>query len=647
MSFIQTMKAEITTLKFSSEDEAKIIFEQANYSAIKLINQFSENSRYKKKGSQKSSSRRRKSKQLIDDGINQYNLGNAYSAIINHILAITTDPENQDAKRNLCILLKRIGNTNEAELLIRDYLEKVPNSADGWNTLGTILIEQSRLEESSEAYRKAISLDPENSAPHSNLASIFHISGLIDPAFIYSSKAVSLNPDTPEFWLEHLTQSRRVCDFDRQRKINWWKVALKSDFSAIGQAFLQLLVGVDSDLEQKEMKKLQKHWASIAENRAIITNTLNTSTNLRKDSKINIGLISSDFKDHSVARFIWPLFKHINKERYALHCYSGENVNDRWQQRFIENSTKFRDMSKKNDKDYILQIQQDDIDILFDLTGFTKGSKTNLFANRICKFQASWLGYPGSTGLRAMDFIFVDKYLKPDSDDLITESTLETRGSSVCFAGMEEVKVSDSLPEDIRGFITFGSLNNPYKFTEIMISNWAAIMKAVPKSRFLFVRREFQSYYLRQNIEKAFEKHGIKKSRLYFYNNREANRHYLDCYNEIDITLDTYPVTGGTTTVDSLWMGVPVVAKRGKNIHQRVSSAILSHAGRSAWISNTDEDYIKIAIKLAGDHDNRLENKRKLRQEIKTSDLCDEEKFVQDFCTAIDETISSAQPHSR
>ena len=151
--------------------------------------------------------------------------------------------------------------------------------------------------------------------------------------------------------------------------------------------------------------------------------------------------------------------------------------------------------------------------------------------------------------------------------------------------------------------------------TRKTIQRWASVLSELPNSHFLFVRREFESYILRQNIINEFEQEGIDRERIHFYNNRKENRHYLDCYNEIDITLDTFPVTGGTTTTDALWMGVPVVGLQGPNIHQRVCSAILHHAGHPEWIAQTNEEFKP--PHSAKDQALRINLRQSLRDEIK------------------------------
>ncbi|MGB7565740.1 MAG: hypothetical protein WBM08_13455, partial [Prochlorococcaceae cyanobacterium] len=280
-------------------------------------------------------------------------------------------------------------------------------------------------------------------------------------------------------------------------------------------------------------------------------------------------------------------------------------------------------------------IQSDGVHVLFDLTGFTQSSRTACFAWRPAQVQVSWLGFPGSTGLPQMDHLLLDRYLSPADPALISETPLVSAGSSVCFGAMAELPITPVLPEMQRGFFTFGSLNNPYKFTRSTIARWARVLAALPESRFLFVRREFDSFYLRQHLVAEFGRYGIASGRLAFFNNREIRRHYLDCYNEIDLSLDTFPVTGGTTTIDALWMGVPVVALEGPNVHQRVCSAILQHAGHGEWIARDDDQFQEIALGLAADRELRAWLRQNLRAELRASPLCDTQRFVADFAAAI------------
>jgi predicted O-linked N-acetylglucosamine transferase (SPINDLY family) len=215
-----------------------------------------------------------------------------------------------------------------------------------------------------------------------------------------------------------------------------------------------------------------------------------------------------------------------------------------------------------------------------------------------------------------MDYLFLDRHLVPADPSLIREQPLISPGTTVCFSQIDEVPITPDIPELVRGHLTVGTLNNSYKLTRSTIARWARVLQALPTAQFLFVRREFQSYWLRDNVLNEFSRNGIARERIHFFNNRLAGRHYLDCYNEIDFTLDTFPVTGGTTTTDALWMGVPVVALQGENVHQRVCSAILHHAGHPEWIATNDDQFMQIALDLAADQPRRIQLRQALREEL-------------------------------
>ena len=199
----------------------------------------------------------------------------------------------------------------------------------------------------------------------------------------------------------------------------------------------------------------------------------------------------------------------------------------------------------------------------------------------------------------------------------------------------QRLNITRSLPCQERGYITFGTLNNPYKFGEETFDCWGRILAEIRESKLLFVRREFQSWLLRKNVLEALMSRGIGADRVLFFNNRIAGRHYLDCYNEIDISLDTFPVTGGTTTIDSLWMGCPVVALEGSYMHQRISSSILRNAGLHELVAVDVEDYVDMNVRIARDTC-KLEGYRKsLRERLQTSPLCDGQKFTESFAACL------------
>lgn len=564
------------------------------------------------------------------------------SSAILHCEFLSFEPHHRDALRNACIVFRRIGEIGLSLEIIKDYIKKYPDCASGLNTYGTILNEIGKSDKALAIYTKAIQLDPKSAQLHSNIAGIYHLMGNIDDAYAHSCQATNLMPDSESILMDHLIFARRACALEDIRKVNWNKLLTKLPSTIIRNIFLQSLVGCESKAETKKQLELLRHWSNgltrKPQEKLDICQTGPTSGRIRK----RVGILSGDFKKHSVARFLMPLFKNACKFDIELYSYKTSSEEDKVTQQFRNLSAKFTDVSQINATSLSSMIRKDRLDILIDITGFTRGSRTGDLANRCAPIQASWLGYPGSTGLPEMDYLFLDKYSSPTDQSLISEQVLLTNGCWICTDPLEEIQITKDLPLQKRGYITFGSLNNPYKLTRDTLRRWAQTMAGVENSRLLLIRREYSSYYLRINIIAIFESFGIAGNRINFMDNQKANRHYLDCYNEIDITLDTYPVTGGTTTLDSIWMGVPVVTLEGDSVHQRVSSAILKHAGHSEMVATSGSEFVALGKELALNPIYLKKMRNSLRDETKNSLLLDGESFTREFKAAIDAAVKSS-----
>ena len=551
-----------------------------------------------------------------------------------HCQLLALAPQHANGLRNFSIVLRRLQAFSAAEYFIRRYVQILPSCPHGQNTYGTILADQGRHDEAIEAFKKALSFAPDYPEAHSNLANEYHLQALIDLAFIHSSLALEKCPGNAGILLDHLTHLRRVCSFTRLEQVNWWKLLRSIPPSSISSSFLQLLVLAEADNDQHDLLDAIMRWGNYQT--SLVDQQVSMQLPSSRTLPLRLGFLSADFRDHSVARFIWPIFEHIDRKSFELFGYSTYRVSDQWRHRFDQCATVMRDVGALSPQELSKCIRDDQVHILFDLTGFTKGSRTGSFAWRAAPVQVGWLGFPGTSGLEQMDYLFLDRYLAPKNPNLIREKLLISRGTTVCFSQIDEVPIAQDVPELVRGHLTLGTLNNPYKYTRSTIKCWARVLQALPTAHFLFVRREFQSYWLRENLINEFAAYGIDRTRIHFFNNRLAGRHYLDCYNEIDFTLDSFPVTGGTTTTDALWMGVPVVCLEGPNVHQRVCSAILHHAGHPEWIARSHDEFLQIALDLAADQPRRLTLRQSLREELKASLLCDTRQFALDFAATMD-----------
>lgn len=234
-----------------------------------------------------------------------------------------------------------------------------------------------------------------------------------------------------------------------------------------------------------------------------------------------------------------------------------------------------------------------------------------------------------------MDFILVDEYLNNITlRDICSEIPIIKAGPFLCLDQLSESKINPQTPEERNGYITFGTLNNPRKYTASAIKVWAEILLKLKNSKLLINRSELESETMRANLIAEFSKNGIQADQLVL-NAATNGSNFLDAYNNIDIALDTFPYTGTTTTIDTLWMGVPVITLSGTAIHQRASSSILHHCGLSDWICNTKDEYIEKAIRLTKDLKSRQQRRLDLRQSLAKSVLFNPKKFSEDFAEAL------------
>ena len=350
--------------------------------------------------------------------------------------------------------------------------------------------------------------------------------------------------------------------------------------------------------------------------------------------------MSSDLREHPVTFFAWPLFEYADRERFEIFCYSfNTGKADRVQQLVASKVDTFRLNPYIGDRDAAQMIADDDLDILFELGGSTHMNKLEVMAWKPAPLTASWLGYPHSSGLNTIDYLLVDPFLNPPDPALLIEKPLVMPRTWIAMGEMafpDRHKIEQIAPVGRNGFVTFGTANNPYKYNAAMLRTWAQVMIQVPNSRFLFVRPEGGSEIFMNNIRARFEAEGVAGKRIEF---RAVRGAHMQHYNDIDIALDTFPQTGGTTTCEAGWMGVPTVTLAGEALFERLSYSILQNVGLGDLCTTTREAYIDTAVALAADK-NRLQALRnELRGQFKMSPLGQTRQFSQDFYDLVATTV--------
>lgn len=358
-------------------------------------------------------------------------------------------------------------------------------------------------------------------------------------------------------------------------------------------------------------------------------------------SRVRIGVVSGDFYSHVVSHFANGLFKFHDRSRFELFAYANvpEKKRDPITKAYQATAEHFMFVDKMNPRELAEQIQSDGIHILLDLSGFTEGNLFEMLIYKPAPVIATWLGYPATTGCKEIDYVISDRWAdSPEHDELFVEKALPLEDSIYVVGEYPNAPAVVDPPMLKNGYITFGSLMNPYKMNPDLIKAWSEIMNRVPTARMKLIHPRLIGV-AKNNLEAEFKRQGFPMERLEFISKRHKNKgHHLWYYNDLDVTLDTFPQTGGTTTFESLVMNVPVVTKVGKVLLERLSNSIIHNSGISTpelLTASTDQEYIDKAVALAENPETLLQIRAELRSRINASNLFSPRKHTRQLEEAL------------
>jgi predicted O-linked N-acetylglucosamine transferase (SPINDLY family) len=358
---------------------------------------------------------------------------------------------------------------------------------------------------------------------------------------------------------------------------------------------------------------------------------------------LRIGYISPDLREHSVAYFFEPLLAARESGGLTHHCYFTSRRADRVTAHLRSRADSWTDAATLSNADLIAKIRHDQIDILFDLGGYSAGSRPEVFAARAAPIQINFIGWAQSTGIPAMDYRLVDALTDPaGTDKHTTEQLLRLDPCFLCYKPPAAAPLPRSAPTQHSALSTqhsptaFASFNAITKIGPAVLDAWAAILTRVPDSTLLLKAWGLEDPACGQRIAADLASRGINPVRIQTRGKTADNSSHLALYNEIDIALDTFPYNGTTTTCESLWMGVPVIGLAGDSHLSRVGLSLLTCIGLPELVAPTVDDYIHLAANLAKDPARLAAiNGDPLRNRLRASPLCDQASFASRFATAM------------
>jgi protein O-GlcNAc transferase len=537
-----------------------------------------------------------------------HSTGKSSEALLPMMMAVILAPDDAEAHNNLGEYFKDVGRFEEAEAICRRAIQIDPEFAEGHNNLANILIKLKRLDEAVVISQRALELKPHNANMHSTLGLILmnmERLGEAETSFVKALKydpnhymalnnvgMVSANLGRPN---EDCFKKALAISPDKAAAHTNWLFYLSLSSTVTASALFTEHLRFAQQFETPLMAYWQVHGNDRDPNRCL-----------------QVGFVSGDFYDHAVATFIEPLLMFLSKvSSLTLHAYANHPIDDEVSKRLKGYFSHWTPVIGLNDDELAAKIRADSIDILLDLSGHTAYNRLLTFARKPAPIQASWMGYPGTTGLQAMDYYLADQFFLPQEPfkDQFTEKLVYLPASAP-FMPYEAAPDVNELPALTKGYITFGSFNRLNKLSPAVIAVWAKLMLALPTSRLILAALPESGY---DTVIAWFAEQGIDQERLSFYPRRNMAI-YMTLHHQVDICLDTFPYNGGTTTCHALWMGVPTLTLAGQTPAGRSGATLLSHVGLESLIAENTDDFVNKGLSLAND----LEQLDQIRMGLRT-----------------------------
>jgi predicted O-linked N-acetylglucosamine transferase (SPINDLY family) len=506
--------------------------------------------------------------------------------------AVKADSRHLEGHINLAMAVGELGDTRQAEELMRHMVEVYPEDTLVRAKLGLTLMWRRKLVEAVPLLREAVAAEPNDPSHLVHLASALQGPGLQREANELFRRAVALDP---------------------------------TDLTAHSNLLLGLAYA-----DGVTMEELHAAAVHVSQQPAAQPPKPKAPVNPAPDPerKLRIGYVSPDLHKHSVAYFFAAVAEHYDRSAFEVFCYFNHVAEDEVSARLRAQVDHWTNVYGTTEEQLAEQVRADGIDILVDVAGHTAHHRLPAFAMQPAPVQMTWLGFPGTVGIPAIAYRVTDwKVDPPGYERYNTETPLRLPGSYFCYRPGPSPEVGP-LPALAAGSITFGSFNNLSKVSTTAVELWAAVLKAVPGSRLLLKTTALAEPEARAQLVGVLASLGVDETRVELLGWADRIESHLDIYNRVDIALDTLPYNGATTTCEALWMGVPVVSLAGETHASRMGLSILSAAGLPDLVADSPEAYVRRAAELASDLPRLAALRAGLREQLSQSALMDEPRYT-------------------
>jgi predicted O-linked N-acetylglucosamine transferase (SPINDLY family) len=597
------------------------------------------------------------------------------NAITNFKKVIEIRPELYQSYYNIAYAYVRLFLFDEALIYIKKYFEYDLKNCDAYNILGIIFLEKNMLDEAIDNFNRCIELRIDFVKAYNSLGLAFLKKKDFQKSIFFFETGIKFDPN---FNILYFNLAKSYAENNKyMQAIKNIKIFLEKEPHHLkGLLFLgnclvntgKILEGVEilksnilliTDIEfKKHIYKLLLFYSQYLEvfNFDEYYENISNLTNLfskypyknfvfgkiaLNERLIKVGFVSADFNNHAVANQILDVFRYLsNDSNFELYIYYNSEVDDHITEKFKKYVKNWRSVFKIDNYNLIKIIRSDKIDILIDLSGYSKADRMEVFFNRAAPIQISWLGYLCSTGLKEIDYVFGDNNVitKKEETQFVEKIYKLNNTWAVLSEPDIEISVSKNLPYLKNKYITFGSFNNILKVNSKVIQTWSKILCSILDAKLILIDKRFNEREFKEYFIELFINHGVKKEQLIF----EADHSRSDLfekYNSIDIALDTFPYNGMTTTLESFWMCVPVLTKKGNTFLSKCGESLNITLGLDEWICNDEIDYINKAIYMSKNIDKLQFVKNYLFDNRKKLKLFDSENLAENLSAAFKDMI--------
>ncbi len=537
---------------------------------------------------------------------------------------LEVDPAHADALYYLGRIAAGDRRREEAVALLQQAADLRPREAIFLEALGDALMAAQRHGEAIEVFRAGVALLPESISLRNSLAAALIESGRREEARTDLEKLLEIIPDVPEVHFNLAGIHREYGRADHAIASYRRALALQPDFmQGHSNLLFQLLYSATVDAAEifAEHRRYGERFAR---------RYLPPLPDPAWPRRLRIGYLSPDFRNHVVMRFMEPVLAHHARERFEIFCFYTHPEKDAITEKLRGLAEHWRDCEDLSPEQLADRIRADRIDILVDLAGHTVGNSLQTLTMKPAPILATYLGYPNTTGLAAVDYRISDAYADPpgESDRLSTERILRLPGSYFCYRPEANAPPVGPLPAQASGTVTFGCFNNFAKLSGPFLDLACRVLREVPDSRLLLKARPLSIESVANTVRSGFGRAGIDPARIELIGWRSGDQGHLSTYNEVDIALDTFPYNGATTTCEALWMGVPVVSLAGDRHAGRAGVSLLNAVGLGDHVARDADEYVAICSRLASDLQALAARRAGMRDCMRASGLMDEPGFT-------------------